>query len=324
MPQTHSKLRRCSINRGPLPLAQALLNTTGYLAPDTIKIQSQARIRHLLHTTTEDKLNNIKSRANTAYDACPKSSHRLLKIKSGLLAHSHATSTLHKVTRPDKTTVTSPTEVLAVVHSHLDAEVTRATPPQLLVPPWEHPDNPDQFLIESREGSFLTLADMITRDTFDKTINSLGTRKPPGLDGIPNEVIKFLPLATRSALFFLLSLLAHKAYTPTGWCHNTTCLLHKIGDPTLLDNYRPIALMSNLLKLWTALIKDAGSKYADTHGILSEQHDGFRHQRNIHDRSTCLKSSSLKRKLLRGGTCGWSSAVFGRELLEIVMGTRFG
>jgi hypothetical protein len=43
------------------------------------------------------------------------------------------------------------------------------------------------------------------------------------------------------------------------------------GDPTLLDNYRPIALMNNLLKLWTALIKDASSKYAETHGILSDQ-----------------------------------------------------
>jgi hypothetical protein len=36
-------------------------------------------------------------------------------------------------------------------------------------------------------------------------------------------------------------------------------------------------------KLWTALIKDAGSKYAETHGILSDQLDGFRKHRSIHD-----------------------------------------
>jgi hypothetical protein len=77
---------------------------------------------------------------------------------------------------------------------------------------------------------------MITRDTFDKTITSLGTGKAPGPDGSPNEIIKFLPLATRSALFSLLSLLAHNTYTPPEWCHSTTCLLHKKGDPTLLDN----------------------------------------------------------------------------------------
>jgi hypothetical protein len=96
---------------------------------------------------------------------------------------------------------------------------------------------------------------MITRDTFYKTINSLGMGKAPGPDGIPNEIIKFLPPATRSAFFSLLSLLAHKSYTPLEWCHITTCLLHKKCDPTLIDSYRHIALMNNLLKLWTALIR---------------------------------------------------------------------
>jgi hypothetical protein len=109
----------------------------------------------------------------------------------------------------------------------LDTELTRATPPELSIPPWEHPANPDRFVIEPRGDSTLTLTDMITRDTFNKTIHSLGTGKAPALDGIPNEIIKFLPLATRSALFSLLSLLAHKAYTPHEWCHNTICLLHK-------------------------------------------------------------------------------------------------
>jgi hypothetical protein len=41
--------------------------------------------------------------------------------------------------------------------------------------------------------------------------------------------------------------------------------------------------MNNLLKLWTALIKDAGSNYAETHGILSDQQDGFRKHCSIHD-----------------------------------------
>jgi hypothetical protein len=55
------------------------------------------------------------------------------------------------------------------------------------------------------------------------------------------------------------------------------------GDPTLLDNYSPIALMNNFLKLWTVLIKNAGSKHAETHHILSEQQDGFRLLRNIYN-----------------------------------------
>jgi hypothetical protein len=44
-----------------------------------------------------------------------------------------------------------------------------------------------------------------------------------------------------------------------------------------------IAHMNNLLKLWAALIKDPSSKYAEAHGILSEQQDGFLLLRIIHD-----------------------------------------
>jgi hypothetical protein len=146
-----------------------------------------------------------------------------LKIKSGLLPHSLATSTIHKITRPDKTIVTSPTEVLAAVHSHFDAELSRATPLALPIPPWEHPNSPDRFVIEPRGDISFTLTDLITLDTFYAMINSLGTGKAPCPDGIPNEIIKFLPLATRSALFFLLSLLANNAYTTPEWCHSTTC-----------------------------------------------------------------------------------------------------
>jgi hypothetical protein len=46
--------------------------------------------------------------------------------------------------------------------------------------------------------------------------------------------------------------------------------------------------MNNLLKLWTALIKDTCSKYAETHGILNEQQDGFRLLRNILDALTFI------------------------------------
>jgi hypothetical protein len=89
----------------------------------------------------------------------------------------------------------------------------------------------------------------------------------------------------RTQFSTLLRLYLHATPTPpTDWCHSITCLfLHIKGNPTIIDNYRPIALMKNLLKLWTALFKDAGSAYAEAHGILSDQHDGFRHSRSIHE-----------------------------------------
>jgi hypothetical protein len=45
---------------------------------------------------------------------------------------------------------------------------------------------------------------MIARDTFDKTIHSLGTGNGRGPDGIPNDIIKFLPKATHFTLYEVL------------------------------------------------------------------------------------------------------------------------
>jgi hypothetical protein len=58
-----------------------------------------------------------------------------------------------------------------------------------------------------------------------------------------------------------------------------------------------MALMNNLLKLWTALIKDAGSKYAETHGILSDQQDRFRQHRSIHDALSSIIMATEDAKL---------------------------
>jgi hypothetical protein len=53
-----------------------------------------------------------------------------------------------------------------------------------------------------------------SRPPINTTTCKIPTGLAPGPDGIPNEVIEFLPQATRSALLSLVSLLAHKAYTP--------------------------------------------------------------------------------------------------------------
>jgi hypothetical protein len=66
----------------------------------------------------------------------------------------------------------------------------------------------------------------------DKIVHSVGNGKISDPDDIHNEIIEFVPKATNSVLYCLLSLVAHnKAYTPPDRCHSTTCLLHKIVTP---------------------------------------------------------------------------------------------
>lgn len=57
-------------------------------------------------------------------------------------------------------------------------------------------------------------------------------------------------------------------------------MLHKKGSELDLNNYRPIALANTLYKLWTRVIQECLSKYAEHYDILSSQQEGFRKKRN--------------------------------------------
>jgi hypothetical protein len=69
-----------------------------------------------------------KSRGNKAYHVNPKSHHRLLKIRSGLLPNTTTPPTISKITCPDSKVVDSPQEVIAAVHTHFQTDLARATP----------------------------------------------------------------------------------------------------------------------------------------------------------------------------------------------------
>jgi hypothetical protein len=64
------------------------------------------------------------------------------------------------------------------------------------------------------------------------------------------------------------------------WLQSHTILLYKKGDPTRLDNYRPITLANALCKLWTTYIVILDTDYIESHKIPSAEQEGF-----IYDRS---------------------------------------
>jgi hypothetical protein len=96
-----------------------------------------------------------------------------------------------------------------------------------------------------------------------------------------------------------------------GSAHGAMRLPPSLVGPDHCRRHRaPLCRVSalELLRLWTTSpgARALGTSLSSTIGL-----------------PMCLKSSYLKRGLLKGGTCGWGSAVFGRELLEIDMGMWF-
>jgi hypothetical protein len=86
-------------------------------------------------------------------------------------------------------------------------------------------------------------------------------------------------------LYLLFRLIARYNYTPPKWCTNATKLIYKPNktDPHNSFNYRPIALMNCILKLWTSILTSIGTQTAESEGVFSDTADGFRSHKNIYD-----------------------------------------
>jgi hypothetical protein len=53
--------------------------------------------------------------------------------------------------------------------------------------------------------------------------------------------------------------------------------------PIYIAYYRPIALINGILKLWTSILTNIGSPWAEAQGILSDTAGGFRRHRKVCD-----------------------------------------
>jgi hypothetical protein len=96
-----------------------------------------------------------------------------------------------------------------------------------------------------------------------KCLRRMPNNKAPGPDGIPAEILKAMPPIFHTTLTLLFQCMAKEGYTPESWMTSQTCLIHKKADPTILDNYRPIALAPTIYKLWTSIITDIASNFAE-------------------------------------------------------------
>ena len=84
-----------------------------------------------------------------------------------------------------------------------------------------------------------------------------------------------MPTIFHSTLALLFQCMAKEGYTPEPWMNSQTVLIHKKADPTILDNYRPIALAPVIYKLLTNIITDIASNFAEKHKILSPPRRDF-------------------------------------------------
>lgn len=130
----------------------------------------------------------------------------------------------------------------------------------------------------------------ITMDELLKSIAKCKTNKAAGPDGIPNEFFKEIPPNWFPVLLELFNITLDSGYPPESWSNVTMCLLHKKGDPKNPGNYRGIALMNCLTKIFTQIINERIKKWAEDNGLIPEEQSGFRTGRGCEDNVFTLQA----------------------------------
>ncbi len=120
------------------------------------------------------------------------------------------------------------------------------------------------------------LTEPFTIEELDWAIKKLKRGKAIGADKIPNEFLKAAGPIFRLKLLAILNEILTLESIPEVWRQSRLCMLPKKGDLSLLDNYRGIAINSNIGKLFTKLLGARLEADVELKQLLGKIQHGFR------------------------------------------------
>ena len=96
----------------------------------------------------------------------------------------------------------------------------------------------------------------ITLDSSDtnKALASLDPSKAMGVDKLPPKILKSCVSSLYEPINHLFQLSLDKSYIPAEWKKHLITPIHKSGDRSMINNYRPISLLCAISKVLESLI----------------------------------------------------------------------
>ena len=137
---------------------------------------------------------------------------------------------------------------------------------------------------------------MLTPKHSLKLVKFLKRGKAPGPDTIHNEVLR---LGTTTSLFHHLARLFTSSiqlgYITTAWKLATLRMLLKPDKPvTLTTSYRPISLISSIMKLFERVIEQRLRSHLEDIGFINKHQSGFRRAKSTDDHLFRLSQSIME------------------------------
>ena len=136
----------------------------------------------------------------------------------------------------------------------------------------------------------------VTDKEIDFVTGKAKSRKCPGIDMLPNEVLKSTNVKT--LLRELFQLCFETGIIPSMWLRAIVKPIPKNSenDPRIPQNYRGISLLSCILKLFTSLLNSRICEFFTQNDTLVEEQNGFRADRSCVDHIFTLHSIIQKRQ----------------------------
>jgi ribonuclease P/MRP protein subunit RPP40 len=115
----------------------------------------------------------------------------------------------------------------------------------------------------------------ITETLIKKKISKLKANSSPGPDGIGPKLLQGTKEEICKPLCILYKQSLSLGQVPLDWKRANITPIWKKGPKTFAGNYRPINLVSIIVKILESLLKDAMIKYLRTHRLLRASQHGF-------------------------------------------------
>lgn len=125
--------------------------------------------------------------------------------------------------------------------------------------------------------------------------------KSPGPDGLSYEFFKNLPEEGIDYLTILFNNILNIEKVPDSWRETLLRMLYKKGVKSDPANYRPIALMYSIVKLFMQILAERLAKWLESENLLSEWQACFRKKRECADNIFVLNSMIQTRLSLNRG-----------------------
>lgn len=107
-------------------------------------------------------------------------------------------------------------------------------------------------------------------------INKLPKNSAPGIDGIPTKIIQNNSYKIAAPLTHIINLSLSSGIVPDQTKLARVTPIFKSDDPSALNNYRPISVLSSVSKIFERIIYNRTINFLNKHNIISDRQFGFR------------------------------------------------